>query len=243
MRHFGFFMTESSHHLSEYLPWFRKNEVTLNLYCDQPRDGEEIAIKEKIEKSRLENSKLQPTEDYFSFENGDLEPRSVEYCSYIIEAIETGKIFRLNGNVMNNGYITNLPQACCVEVPIYVDRTGLHATHIGALPLQLAALNQSNITVQMLAAEAALTGDMELAFSAISMDPLTSSVLTLQETRDMVAEMFDASRKYLPQFEGKTFHKTSEILIPQGTIAIKTPIDPALAIFHRIERLINASKR
>lgn len=237
MRHFGYFMTESTHHLSEYLPWFRKNKATLEMYCDQVRYGA------KPETNETQNEIFHASEDFFSFENGSLEPRSVEYCSHIIEAMETGKIFRLNGNVMNNGYITNLPQNSCVEVPIYVDKMGLHATSIGALPPQLAALNQSNITVQMLAAEAALTGDMELAFSAISMDPLTSSVLTLQETRDMVAEMFEASKDFLPQFEGKTFRRTKQIYIPKNTCGVEVPMDPALAIFHRIEKLKNSSQK
>jgi alpha-galactosidase len=237
MRHLGYFMTESSHHLSEYLPWFRKNKDALNLYCDQERYGD-----------IPENNKIQPpaaqtSEDFFSFENGDLEPRSVEYCSYIIEAMETGKIFRLNGNVMNKGYITNLPQDCCVEVPVYVDRMGIHPTYVGALPAQLAALNQSNVTVQTLAAEAALKGDMELAFNAIAMDPLTSSVLTLQEIRDMVFEMFEASRGFLPQFAGKSFPKTYGIHIPKGTVGVDVPMDPALSIYHRIEKLMNNDKK
>jgi alpha-galactosidase len=237
MRHFGYFMTESTHHLSEYLPWFRKNKAALDLYCDQERYGA------KPENSEVQANDSQPSEDFFSFENGDLEPRSVEYCSYIIEAVETGKIFRLNGNVMNKGYITNLPQDCCVEVPVFVDRMGLHPTYVGALPIQLAALNQSNVTVQMLAAEAALTGDMELAFNAIAMDPLTSSVLTLQETRHMVSEMFEASREFLPQFEGKAFRKTSGIYLPKGTVGVDVPMDPALSIYHRIDRLINGNEK
>lgn len=236
MRHFGYFMTESTHHLSEYLPWFRKNKASLDLYCDQERYG---AIPENNE---VRTSAAQSSEDFFSFENGDLEPRSVEYCSYIIEAMETGKIFRLNGNVMNKGYITNLPQDCCVEVPVYVDRMGLHPTNVGALPIQLAVLNNSNVSVQMLAAEAAIKGDMELAFNAIAMDPLTSSVLTLQEIRDMVSEMFEASREFLPQFTGKTFHRIHGISIPKGTIGVDVPMDPALSIYHRIEKLMNQDK-
>lgn len=229
MRHFGYFMTESTHHLSEYLPWFRKNKKLLTQYCDQPRYGDKPESEKSLE--AVADNELR------CFENGYLEPRSVEYCSHIIEAMETGRIFRLNGNVMNKGFITNLPQDSCVEIPVYVDKTGLHPTHIGALPPQLAALNQTNITVQQLAVEAALTGDPELVFSAVAMDPLTSAVLSLQETRDMVADMFEASRKYLPQFEGKKFHRTSQVHVPEGTLGVETPMDPALAIFHRIERL------
>lgn len=230
MRHFGYFMTESTHHLSEYLPWFRKTKELIQEYCDVPRYGAPAQGNTSIPV---------PEEDIQCFENGYLEPRSVEYCSYILEAMETDKVFRLNGNVMNCGYITNLPTDCCVEVPVYVDRSGLHPARIGALPPQLAALNQSNITVQMLAAEAALTGDPELVFSAVSLDPLTTAVLSLQEIRDMVAEMLEASRPYLPQFEGKNFKRTSKIFIPEGTHGVEVPMDPALAIYHRIDRLKN----
>ena len=104
---------------------------------------------------------------------------------------------------MNRGYITNLPYDSCVEVPIYADRSGLNPVVIGNLPSHLAALNQSNVTVQSLAAEAALKGDPELAFSAIAMDPLTSSVLTLKEIRDMTIEMFEAHKAYLPSLKAK----------------------------------------
>lgn len=236
MRHFGYFMTESTHHLSEYLSWFRKNPQVIRDYCDQPRfgapaDGDKAGVSGQVEDTELP-----------CFENGYLEPRSVEYCSYILEAMETDKVFRFNGNVLNRGYITNLPPDCCVEVPVYVDRTGLHPTVVGELPMQLAALNQTNVTVQMLAAEAALTGDPELVYAAVALDPLTSAVLTLQQTRDMVAELFEANREWLPQFQGKAFRKTSPVVIPEGTVGVEVPMDPALAIFHRIDRLLNAKK-
>ena len=93
---------------------------------------------------------------------------------------------------MHRGYITNLPYNATVEVPIYADREGLHPFTVGALPPHLAAMNQSNLTVQGLAAEAALKGDPELAFWAVAMDPLTSAVLSLKQIRDMVAEMPEA---------------------------------------------------
>jgi alpha-galactosidase len=234
MRHFGYFMTESTGHLSEYLPWFRKNKKALDLYCDQPDFGGASGAYYKWCDAIAKKYK---EVDFLSFESGDLEPRSKEYCSYLIEAVETGNVFKLNGNVMNKGYITNLPYDSCVEVPIYVDKNGLNPVVIGDLPSQLAALNQSNVTVQSLAAEAALKGDPELAFSAIAMDPLTSSVLTLKEIRDMTIEMFEAHRCYLPQFEGKALRKVDVIDIPEGTIGVDTPLDPALAIVHRFSKL------
>ena len=103
--------------------------------------------------------------------------------------METGVPFRLNGNVRNDGYITNLPNGCCVEVPIFVDRTGLHPTVVGDLPPQCAALNMSNVSVQGLGTQASLEGNTELLVQAIAMDPLTSAKLTLREIREMVSEM------------------------------------------------------
>jgi alpha-galactosidase len=234
MRHFGFFMTESTGHLSEYVPWFRKNQKALDLYCDQPAFGGESGAYYKF--CSMLAKKYQEV-DYLGFESGDLDPRSKEYCSYVIEAIETDKVFRFNGNVMNRGYITNLPDNCCVEVPIFADKQGLHPVRIGDLPPQLAAVNQSNITVQLLAAEAAIKGDPELVVAAMAMDPLTSAVLTLKETRDMANEMLEDQREWLPQFEGKALNNVEIISTPPGTEGVPVPLDPALAIVHRFGKL------
>lgn len=234
MRHFGFFMTESTGHLSEYVPWFRKNQKALDLYCDQPAFGGESGAYYKF--CSMLAKKYQEV-DYLGFESSDLDPRSKEYCSYVIEAIETDKVFRFNGNVMNRGYITNLPDNCCVEVPIFADKQGLHPVRIGDLPPQLAAVNQSNITVQLLAAEAATKGDPELVFAAMAMDPLTSAVLTLKEIRDMVNEMLEDQREWLPQFEGKALKNVEIISTPPGTEGVPVPLDPALAIVHRFGKL------
>ncbi len=229
-RHFGYFMTESSGHLSEYLSWFRKNQKALDLYCDQPLFGGESGIGYRFHSGIAK--KFEKT-DYLSFEAEELRPRSAEYCSHIIEAMETGEIFKLNGNVMNKGYITNLPQDCCVEVPVYVDKMGLHPTRIGDLPAPLAAMNQSNVTVQMLVAEAALTGDPELIVAAIAMDPLTSSVLTLKEIRDLTNEMFEAQEKLLSHFKGKP-KKIYDVKISEGAEGVSVPLDPALAVANRL---------
>jgi len=235
MRHFGYFMTESTGHLSEYLPWFRSSRRALDLYCDEPGFGGESGAYYKWGKAIAEKfSEV----DALSFETPELEPRSAEYCSYIIEAVETDGIFRFNGNVRNDGLITNLPEGCCVEVPCYADRMGVHATFVGDLPPQLAALNQSNVTVQGLAVEAALTGDPEMAFAAVAMDPLTSAVLTLQETRAMVAEMLEAEREWLPQFEGRALQPAPTISIPKGVKRAEVPLDPALAIGKRFAKLM-----
>jgi len=235
MRQFGYFMTESSGHLSDYLPWFRKTDAAMQLYCDQPGFGGETGA--GYTAMNIIADKYSD-KDFLTLESGDIENRSKEYCSYIIEAIETGVPFQFSGNVINNNNIGNLPNGCCVEVPVYADRLGVHPLSIGDLPPQLAALNYSNVVVQTLAAEAALKGDPELAFSAIAMDPYTSALLTLKEIRDMTIELFEAHRAFLPQFEGKTLKDYPEVVIPEGTKPMDTPLDPALSIVHRFGKLI-----
>jgi len=235
MRHFGYFMTESTGHLSEYLPYFRKNREALDLYCDEPDFGGAsgayykygLALEEKF-----------ATTDPLSIETTELGPRSAEYCSHILEAHETGNVFRLNGNVRNDGYITNLPNGCCVEVPIFVDRLGLHPTVVGDLPSQLAALNMTNVLAQGLDVEAAIEGDPEKVVQAVALDPLTAAVCTLAEIREMVTEMLDAEASYLPQFEGRRPRPTPTISIPKDVKRVDVPLDPALAIANRFAKLM-----
>ncbi len=235
MRHFGYMMTESTGHLSEYLPWFRKNKKALDLYCDEPGFGGESGAYYKWGKMIAEKYR---DVDFLSYESPKLEPRSAEYCSYIIEALETDKVFRLNGNIRNNGLIADFPDECCSEVPIYVDRSGLHPTYIGHLPPQCAAANLSNIRVQGLTVRAGVEGDPELAMAAVAMDPLTSAVCTLSEAREMTAEMLEAEKRWLPQFEGKTLRKVPTISIPANVKPVNVPLDPALAIGHRFIELV-----
>jgi len=234
MRHFGYFMTESTGHLSEYVPWFRGSKRALDLYCDQPDFGGASGAYYHYCNMLAEKYKKV---DYLATESPRITRRSVEYCSYILEAAQTDRPFRLNGNVRNDGYITNLPQGCCVEVPVYVDSQGLHPVTIGELPVQCAALNQSNVTVQELAVEAALTGDPERAMQAVAMDPLTSAVCTLKEVRDMTAEMLEAERKWLPEFKGRKLTPRPTVEIAKGTVAVDVPLDPALAIANRFGEL------
>lgn len=233
-RHFGYFMTESTGHLSEYVPWFRKNRKALDLYCDQPDFGG--ASGAGYHYSRMLDTKFKAI-DPLSIESKALAPRSAEYCSYIIEALETGRVFRLNGNVRNDGFITNLPNGCCVEVPIFVDSMGLHPTVVGNLPPQCAALNMTNVTVQGLMAEAAIHGDPELVTAAVAIDPLTSAALTLHEARELTRELFEAEARWLPQFEGRVPAPKPIISIPAGTVGVETPLDPALVIAHRFGKL------
>ena len=136
MRHFGYFMTESTGHLSEYLPYFRKNKKALELYCDEPAFGGETGAYYKYCAMLAEKF----AEDSIRCRSSrrSLGPRSAEYCSHIIEAKETGRVFRLNGNVRNDGYITNLPHGCCVEVPD-LRRSARPAPHRGRRPARRTA--------------------------------------------------------------------------------------------------------
>jgi alpha-galactosidase len=237
MRHFGYFMTESTGHLSEYLPYFRKNAKALAAYCDEPAFGGETGA--YYHYCDALDRKFQAM-DPLSIEATKLGPRSAEYCSHIIEGLETGIPFRFNGNIRNDGFITNLPAGCCVEVPVYADRLGMHPSVVGALPTQCAALNMTNVLVQGLAVEASFSGDPEMIVQAVALDPLTAAVLTLEEIRAMVSEMLEAQRQYLPQFAGKTVKKVPAISIPKNVKRQEVPVDPALAIANRFAKLARA---
>ena len=235
-RQFGYFMTESTGHLSEYVPWFRKTKKALELYCDEPAFGGESGAYYKWGKTMAEKyAKHDPLE----FETTKIDSRSAEYCSWIMEAVATGKPFRFMGNVRNDGYITNLPQGCCVEVPTFADDTGLRPTVVGAIPPQCAAACMTNVNVQILAAEAALTGDPEHLVHSLALDPLTGAVCTLKEIRDMANELLESQRQWLPQFAGKKLRATPTISIPKNCKPVEVPLDPALAIHKRFGTLIN----
>ena len=233
-RHTGYVMTESTGHLSEYLPWFRKNRMALDAYCDEPAFGGEtgaayrfgLAVERKYGGNMmLEN---EPT---------SIPSRSVEYGSYIVEAVSLDHPFTFNGNVRNDGFISNLPEGACVEVPVLADIGGLHPAKVGNLPQICAAMNQTNILAQQLGVAASRTGDPELLAQAISMDPLTAAVLTLREIRDMTADLLESQRNWLPQFEGKTVRRLPAIHIPKGVRRVEVPVDPALAILARFGEL------
>jgi alpha-galactosidase len=233
-RQFGYFMTESSGHLSEYLPYFRKNKRALDLYCDEPDFGGEsgAALRWSQRVARKYEGK-----DMLADEPTVLPARSVEYGSYIIEAVETGKPFAFNGNVRNDGMIANLPPNCCAEGPLRADRLGLHKEMVGELPPQCAALNLSNVSVHGLAVQAAISGDPEQVVHACALDPLTAAALPLGEIREMAAEMLEAERQWLPQFEGRSVRPRPVISVPAGTRRAAVPVDPALAIMARFDEL------
>lgn len=234
MRQFGYFMTESTGHLSEYLPYFRKNNLGLELYCDEPDFGGETGA--YLKWCRFIGEKYSGV-DILADEPDSLPERSVEYGSYIIEAIELNRLFRFNGNLRNNGMITNLPNDCCAELTVFADGSGLHPSFIGELPSQCAALNLTNINAQRLTVEAALTGDPEKVVQACALDPLTSAKLTLKEIRDMSTEMLEAESEWLPQFNGIKPRSTPVIHIPANVKRAEVPVDPALAINARFGSL------
>ena len=233
LRHFGYMMTESTGHLSEYLPWFRSSERALKTYCDEPAFGGESGAALKFNR----HVQQKYGDRILSDESTAMPARSAEYCSYILEALATGVPFRFNGNARNEGSIANLPEDCCTEVPTFADGAGLHRAVVGPLPSALAALNHSNITVQRLAVEAARTGDPELLMQACALDPLTGACLTLAEARAMATELLEAQRPWLPQFEGKVLRPTPTISIPADVQRAPAPLDPALAIAARFGEL------
>ena len=127
-------------------------------------------------------------------------PDNADRAQAIIDAMESNVPFRFNGNILNRGLITNLPQGCCVEVPCLVDNMGVHPCYVGDLPPQCAALNRGRMAGDELAVRAALELDRKAAEQAVSLDPLTAAVCTLDQIHDMVEELFDGLSDYLPQF-------------------------------------------
>jgi alpha-galactosidase len=194
LKHFGYFVTESPHHLSEYVPYFRKNHETINRFMSYTWNALEITK----DKAKGDNKSL--INQIEGREEIKLQT-SVEYGPKIINSIVTGESIRINGNVNNSGLITNLPQNCCVEVPCLIDKNGINPCYVGELPPQLAALNRTNINVQSLMVEAALKSSKEAAKNAVMLDPLTSAILTLDEISKMVDEMFEAEKQWLPEFK------------------------------------------
>src|SRR5439155_7757852 len=138
----------------------------------------------------------------------------------------------------NDGYITNLPDGCCVEVPSFADDTGIRPTHVGALPPQCAAACMTNVLVQTLTADAALSGDPEHIVHALALDPLTGAVCTLKEIRDMASEMLEAQRQWLPEFCNRKIRPTPTISIPKDVKPVNVSLDPSLAIQKRFCHLI-----
>ncbi len=200
--HLDYYVTESSGHNSEYNWWFRKRPDLIEKYCTHGtgwNPGEyAYVIKRYLEREqtwREEARKWFASDTPISLERGH------EYAAYIINALQGGEPFEFNGNVANTGLVTNLPPNACVEVPVWASRKGLSSMYVGALPPSCALLTNLTSSIEEMAVEAALTGDPRLVFQAIAHDPLTASVLSLAEIKQMVNEMFRQNRDYLPQFK------------------------------------------
>jgi len=203
LRRFGYYTTETSSHVSEYVPWYRKRPVGMRKWIDMSSwlygaSGVVLGLGNHYR-------------DWFDREftnllKADVTPfspktRGLERGSYIIEALETGRLFRSHFNVLNQGCITNLPDDCIVEVPGYVDRNGINIPRVGDLPLACAATCSASIHVQRMAVEAAVSGDVMLLKQAALHDPLTAAVCEPPEIWQMVDEMLVAEAKWLPQYK------------------------------------------
>lgn len=182
----GYYCTESSEHNAEYNPFYiKQNRPDLiekfNIPLDEypRRCVDQIANWEKQKKELLAGGNVQHT-------------RSREYASHIMEAITTGVPYKIGGNVINHGMISNLPSNACVEVPCLVDKSGITPTYVGDLPLQLAAMNSSNIYPQMLTIEAAHTGKKELIYQAAMMEPHTAAELSTDEIVSLCNDLIEA---------------------------------------------------
>ncbi len=222
LRRLGYFVTESSEHFSEYVPWFIKNRaphlieefnIPLDEYIERCKAG--IVSWQLLEKAEAEG-RIPSEEEILAALEGinpmskawtvhairslNTVERSVEYGSQIIHSMETGAARTIYGNVPNDGIIDNLPAGCCVEVPCLVDANGIQPTRIGILPPQLAALMRTNVNVQELTVEAALTGKREHIYHAAMLDPHTAAELTLEEIWDLVDELIAAHGETLPAY-------------------------------------------
>ena len=198
MRHFGAFITESSGHLSEYLPYYRKRKELLDTYTDTGYRGEESFYANNWPEWRKGQDDYR--ERLFRGEEKAKLERSWEYGAWIIEAIEKDQPFVIHGNVENRGCIENLPQDGCVEVACLVDRNGVQPTRFGRLPKQMAAICDSNMRMFDLAADAAIERSRQLAKYALALDPLTSAVCSPEEIYAMVDRLFEAEAEFLPGF-------------------------------------------
>ena len=198
----GYYVTESSGHNSEYNWWFRKRPDLIEKYCTHGTGWNPGVYAYVLEEYlRREDNWRNDVQDWLARDTPISLERGHEYAAYIISAYLGGESYRFNGNVPNAGLVDNLPRDACVEVPVFADRNGFNAVHVGSLPPQCAALVNLSVAIEEMAVEAAISGDPTLAYQAIAYDPLTASVLSLREAKDMVRDMFAANKNHLPQFK------------------------------------------
>jgi len=194
MRRFGYYITESSEHSAEYLPyWIKRTYPELIAEWNVLLDEYPRRCVRQIEGWKKQYQELR-NDPHLTH------ARSREYGSGIMEAILTDKPYRIGGNVLNTGLITNLPREAVVEVPCLVDGAGVQGTYIGNLPTQCAALNQSNINVQLLTIEAALTGKKDLIYQAAMLDPHTAAELSIDDIVAMCDDLIAAHGAMLPKY-------------------------------------------
>lgn len=193
LRHFGYWSTENHWHFTDYVPYFRKNEVTINRFL--PRRWNLLDLEKRVH----ESGKAEIEKQLSGLTPVNVQ-RNVLNAPAIINAMVSGKLVRVNVNLANDGLVVNLPDDCIVEVPVYVDGIGLHPVAVGNLPTHCAALCQTNINVQRLIVEAALEKRPEAALYALSLDPVTASICTLDAIRDMFTELRLAQKSWLPDW-------------------------------------------
>ena len=198
--HLGYYVTESSGHNSEYNQWFRKRPDLIEKYCTGGTSWNpgEYAYSLKIREERAKD----PGKQYREWLEKDVDTKkSAEYAADIFNArIGDGKPFVFNGNVPNRGAISNLPFDACVEVPVVADRVGFRTTLVGPLPDHLAIMVNTTARIENLTVEAAMRKDKEAVYHAVSMDPLSSAVCSLEEIRNMCDELFAMNRDYLGDY-------------------------------------------
>ena len=194
MHRFGYYITESSEHTSEYTPWYIKDRYPeliekYNIPLDEyPRRCiKQIAdwkeMREKLVSEDIEHK------------------RSNEFAAGIINAVMNNVPYVVHGNVLNDGLITNLPDGCCVEVKCLVDREGIHPTYVGDLPEQCAAINRTNINVQNLTIQAARERRKDLVYMAAYMDPHTAAELSMDDIKALCDDLFEAHKDWLPEYK------------------------------------------
>ena len=200
--HLDYYVTESSGHNSEYNAWFRKRPDLIEKYCTHGT-GWNPGVYGYILDDYLEREDTLAGghRKWLADQPVHLE-RGHEYAAYIFNAtIGDGTLFEFNGNVRNFGLIDNLPEGCCVEVPVLAIKRGLDPIHVGTLPEHLAILNNISARCEELAVEGAIEGDPRKVFHAVAFDPLTCAVCSLEEIKSMVDEMFEANKDYLTTFK------------------------------------------
>ena len=203
LKRFGYYSTESNGHLSEYLAWYRKRPGEIKQWIDISDWilGETGGYLRVCTEGRNWFATDFPNWMKETPRTFEAKHRSEEHGSYIIEGLETGRVYRGHFNVVNNGCITNLPADAIVEVPGYVDATGINIPRVGELPLGCAAVCNQSISVQRLSVEAAVHGDIDLLRQAMLLDPLTGAVCNPPEVWQLVDEMLVAQEQWLPQYK------------------------------------------